>query len=306
MSAGGNDLQLMPFDHVLIRKSPGYDRVKMVQVEGQVNFPGEYGLTNVTERISDLVKRAGGVNPYAYTKGAKLIRRTKYFKFPSENTITAINLAEVKANTIQKSKNDTEAEKILLSRINSKIIQQEERKDESSQTLNQVSATNEAIENLEEKGDINIQKSFSQEEFVSIDLQEILLNPGGKNDLILQEGDLLAIPKELQTVSLRGELLFPTTTQFEEGARFKKYISSAGGFTSRSQKSKCYVVYANGKVNSTKRFLFFNFYPRIEPGAEVFVSQKPEREGITAQGWIGIGTSLATLGLLINQLLPAN
>jgi hypothetical protein len=65
------------------------------------------------------------------------------------------------------------------------------------------------------------------------------------------------------------------------------------------------VVYANGNVNRTKRFIFFTFYPRVAPGAEIVVPQKPIREGMTAQGWIGIGTSLATLGLLINQLIPA-
>jgi hypothetical protein len=105
---------------------------------------------------------------------------------------------------------------------------------------------------------------------------------------------------------MRGELLFPTTTRFEEGAPFRKYISRAGGFTDRSRKVKSYVVYANGNVARTSRLLFFYFYPRVQPGSEIVVPTKPEREGVTAQGWIGIGTSLATLGLLISQILPAN
>ena len=141
---------------------------------------------------------------------------------------------------------------------------------------------------------------------VGIDLGEILRNPGGKNDLILQEGDVLSIPKELQTVRMRGELLFPTSTRFDQGAGFRQYISKAGGFTDRSRKGKSYVVYANGDVKRTTKLLFFPIYPRVAPGAEIIVPQKPEREGMTAQGWIGIGTSLATLGLLINQLIPAN
>jgi hypothetical protein len=137
-------------------------------------------------------------------------------------------------------------------------------------------------------------------------LEAIFKNPKGMEDLILLEGDVLSIPKELQTVRMRGELLFPTSTRFQQGASFRKYISKAGGFTDRSRKSRAYVVYANGDVKRTHKFLLYSVYPRISPGAEIIVPQKPERQGITAQGWIGIGTSLATLGLLINQLIPAN
>lgn len=306
MNAEGSDLVLMPFDHVLIRRSPGYQREKMVRVEGEVYYPGEYALAKADERISDLLKRSGGINSFAYVKGATLIRRNEFYAIPSENAITANNLAAVKANASQDKKSDTEAEKILLSRINSKINQKSVVKDEVTETVNADAFKKETIENVAMKEGLGSQAIVRSEEMVGINLQEILLNPGGKDDLILQEGDVLSIPKELQTVRMRGELLFPTSTRFEKGAGFKLYISRAGGFTDRSRKSKSYVVYANGNVSRTKKFLFMSFFPRVEPGSEIVVPQKPEREGITAQGWIGIGTSLATLGLLINQLIPAN
>jgi hypothetical protein len=49
--------------------------------------------------------------------------------------------------------------------------------------------------------------------------------------------------------------------------------------------------------------LFLNFYPHIEPGAEIIVPRKPEREPLSPQAWIGLGTSLATLALIVNNLL---
>ncbi len=306
MTAAGSDLQLMPFDHVLIRRSPGYQREKMVRVEGEVYYPGEYALANANERISDLLKRSGGINQFAYVKGATLIRRNEFFASPSENAITLGNLAGVKANATQDEKNNTESEKILLSRIDSKISQKAVSKDEATETVKADDFKKETLESVAMKEGLGNQAVLRSEEMVGINLQEILLNPGGKNDLILQEGDVLSIPKELQTVRMRGELLFPTTTRFEEGAPFRKYISRAGGFTDRSRKVKSYVVYANGNVARTSRLLFFYFYPRVQPGSEIVVPTKPEREGVTAQGWIGIGTSLATLGLLISQILPAN
>ena len=66
---------LMPYDEVYIRKSPGYSRQQNVTVEGQVMFAGTYTLTTKNERLSEVIKRAGGVNDLAYVAGARLERR---------------------------------------------------------------------------------------------------------------------------------------------------------------------------------------------------------------------------------------
>ena len=66
---------LQAFDQVYIRKAPSYQAQKTVQVTGEVQFPGEYSISDKNERISDLISRAGGLTPYAFTGGAKLRRR---------------------------------------------------------------------------------------------------------------------------------------------------------------------------------------------------------------------------------------
>lgn len=66
---------LQPYDQVFVRRSPGYFEQTHVTISGEVIFPGNYVLTHKTERISDLVKKAGGVNSWAYVKGARLQRR---------------------------------------------------------------------------------------------------------------------------------------------------------------------------------------------------------------------------------------
>jgi hypothetical protein len=63
------------------------------------------------------------------------------------------------------------------------------------------------------------------------------------------------------------------------------------------------VIYANGDVKRTRKILLVNNYPKIEPGAEIIVPTKPEREKLSPQAWIGIATSMATLALLINNLV---
>ncbi len=67
---------LHPYDYVYVRKSPGYQAQGRVTVSGEVMFPGEYVLTSKAERLSDLVARAGGLNQWAYVRGARLIRHT--------------------------------------------------------------------------------------------------------------------------------------------------------------------------------------------------------------------------------------
>ncbi|MDR0560197.1 MAG: SLBB domain-containing protein [Prevotellaceae bacterium] len=66
---------LKPYDHVYVRQSPGYKEQKNVKIEGEVMFPGEYSLNKKTERLSDIIKRASGLTPDAYPKGARLIRK---------------------------------------------------------------------------------------------------------------------------------------------------------------------------------------------------------------------------------------
>lgn len=65
---------LQPFDEVFVRRSPGYVEQKHITIEGEVAFAGTYTLSNKGQRLSDLVKMAGGLTSEAYPKGARLIR----------------------------------------------------------------------------------------------------------------------------------------------------------------------------------------------------------------------------------------
>lgn len=71
---GDEGFRLQPFDEVFVRKSPGYVEQKHITIEGEVAFAGTYTLTTKGERLSDLIKMAGGLTAEAYPKGARLIR----------------------------------------------------------------------------------------------------------------------------------------------------------------------------------------------------------------------------------------
>jgi protein involved in polysaccharide export with SLBB domain len=143
----------------------------------------------------------------------------------------------------------------------------------------------------------------SKEQYIGINLKRIVSNPYGSDDLILNEGDILRIPKEYQTVRLSGALLHPVTTRYKANAGVRSYISQAGGFAENARKKKVYVVYANGSVDRTRSFMFIKSYPNVEPGAEIIVPQKPEKEGRTLQESLAIGSMASSIALIIVTIL---
>ena len=65
---------LQPYDEVYVRRSPGYQAQQNVVVEGEILFEGSYAMTSREERLSDLIRKAGGSTKNAYLRGAKLTR----------------------------------------------------------------------------------------------------------------------------------------------------------------------------------------------------------------------------------------
>src|SRR5690606_1189418 len=106
-------------------------------------------------------------------------------------------------------------------------------------------------------------------QLVGINLNEIIKAPGSKYDLFLEEGDVIQIPKRLQTVQLFGEVYFPKKVRYDKSLKFRDYVRGAGGFTDNALKRRSYIVYANGSVKSTRKLFFFNSYPKLKEGAEI-------------------------------------
>lgn len=72
---GTPGFELKPYDVVEVRRSPGYQTQRRVTIEGEVAFDGGYTLANKNERVSELIRRAGGITPSAYTRGAHILRQ---------------------------------------------------------------------------------------------------------------------------------------------------------------------------------------------------------------------------------------
>ena len=71
---GQPDFTLQPYDEVYVRRSPNYNEQQNITIEGEVHFNGTYALTSKDQRLSDVIRMAGGLTEQAYVEGAKLLR----------------------------------------------------------------------------------------------------------------------------------------------------------------------------------------------------------------------------------------
>ena len=146
-------------------------------------------------------------------------------------------------------------------------------------------------------------ESNATEYKVGIDLEMILENKRSDIDMYLREGDRLLIPSKRQTIKVSGMVIKPSLVQFQKGLSLKSYVEKSGGFAETAKRSKIYVAYANGDIKTVKHFLFFKRYPKLAPGATIFIPAKPVKQKMSTAEIMGITTSIATLGILIQTLL---
>ncbi|MFP5040687.1 SLBB domain-containing protein [Parasediminibacterium sp. JCM 36343] len=140
---------------------------------------------------------------------------------------------------------------------------------------------------------------------VGLDLSKILSNPRGLDDILLQEGDVLSIPKQKNEIKVNGEVMVPSEVVYKKGESLKYYINKAGGYTDNAREKKVYVLYANGDANRIKHFLFFKTYPVITPGSEILVPKIPERKanGLSTAEVIGLTSAIASLAGVVIAIL---
>lgn len=207
---GTPGFKLMPFDEVYVRKSPGYYKQQNVVVEGEVMFSGTYTLSKKNQRLSDLIKSAGGVNDRGYVAGAHLERK-----------VNESERARMEA-VLKKAKEEAEQMEIEAAKENKKI-------------------------DLKDSEKI---KKFEIPEFysVGIELDKALANPGCDADIVLREGDKIIVPQYNGTVKINGAVMYPNAVGFQKGKKAKYYINQAGGFSEKAKKSQTYIVYMNGTI----------------------------------------------------------
>ena len=240
----GAGFELMPNDVVSVRRSPTYIEQRNVTVTGEVTFPGQYTLVTNNERVSDLMKRAGGATPNGNVHGAMLKRKINQYERNVRNAMARIV-------TQSASGRDTlDVNKLKVSEIYT----------------------------------------------VGLELDKAIEHPGSDYDIVLRDGDELIIPEVASTVRVQGEVLYPNTVHYISGKPISYYVRQSGGFSTKARRAKTYVIYMNGTVA-------VGAGAKLEPGCEIVVPGRSDKDKLTTGEWLGIGTSAASITTMVATIM---
>lgn len=254
---GQQGFVLEPFDMVAVRKSPSYSEQQNVKIQGSVNFEGTYAMTNKNYKLSDLVKAAGGLSSLGYAKGARLDRM---------------------------------------------MTDEERQQQEASLRASQIALYEESLQGDNKNFDLNRADSLLAMKLdvgntfpVAIDLESALENPGGEDDIVLRQGDVLIVPQYSSTVKISGDVMHPTSMNYKKGESLNYYIKHAGGYGDNARKSRVYAVYMNGSVELIKH----TSGKAVQPGCTIVVPSKKSKNKMTTAEYAAMGTSAASIATMM-------
>ena len=222
-SSGPNpEVVVRPYDNVLILRQPNWELQRTAVIAGEVKYPGRYSLKTKTEKITDLIARAGGLTPDGYANGVIFYR--------AQNGVGRIG----------------------------------------------------------------------------IELPDVLRNSHSPDNLPLQDGDSLYIPRYNAVVNVQGAVNSPVSVTYSGGKSIDYYIRAAGGPSRKADVKRAYVTQPNGKVQAREnRFLLPDGVPQPLPGSTVYVPERDPTEPGTAALLANLATAaqvLATLATLVLAL----
>jgi polysaccharide biosynthesis/export protein len=320
MKGETDDIPLKREDVIVIRSIKSLREKRVVSIEGEVNKEGKFdyveGLT-----IADIIVLANGFKDGASNAKIELSRRVK------DDTTGLASEQNVRIETFDVDKDlkiSTADARTLIQPFDKIIVRKSPRYEEQKTVLIEGEVKFPGSYTIKDKtqritelialagglrdGAYPKGATFNRDSTqIAVDLDVIIKNPLAQENLLLLQGDRLFIPRVLETVKLSGELLNPISVAYRPGLSVKDYISQAGGFTDKAAKRRVFVKYANGFSDKTKTFLFFNTYPKVEPGAEVIVPAVLEDSNakMTTAEKVAILGAVSSIALITINILNA-
>jgi len=239
MGDSDENIQLQPYDNLLIRRLSNWRGAERVRVTGEVAFPGTYPIEE-GERLSDLIERFGGFLPEAYLPAA---------------VFTRASVRDVQEAQLQRMAEQLEGDLARLS-VSSPGSSPEE------------IAKNKAAIDAGQK----LVKSLREAEALGrlvIKLDDVASLRGSEFDLLLRNGDHLYVPKLNEFVMVMGQVHNPMAFKYRPDWNAKKFIQQAGGKTRFADMKSTYVVRADGSVTDRDTDL--------KPGDVIVVPETLER-----------------------------
>jgi polysaccharide export outer membrane protein len=250
----GADLELKPYDILVIKKTPQWDLPGTIVLNGELRYPGRYPIHH-GETLSSVLQRAGGLTDIAFDEGAVFIRdelkqrekeQLDTLSNRLQSDLAALSLEAVSTSAVTNGGGGGNAAQALA--IGQQLIQQ--------------------LRNTKPVGRL------------VVNVHQVINGPhGGPGDVLLRNGDVLLIPKQTQEVTVLGEVQSPTSHIYRVGLSRDDYIARSGGSTQKADRKRIYIVRANGDVVGAGRSGWFRRSQNVEvrPGDTIVVPLNTER-----------------------------
>ncbi len=241
-----SNLALQPFDYLVIKEVPLWGQQEVIEVLGEVRFPGRYPIHR-GETLRSVMERAGGVTDYAFVPGTIFtrveLREREKKQIETLATRMQTDVAQLSLQAAQETGKDAGqalavGQQLLANLLNAK-------------------PTGRLV--------INLDRSMQAQ-------------PGSESDIILKDGDKLMVPRVSQEVTVIGEVQSATSHLYNQSLSRDDYIQQSGGLTARADDDRIYVVRADGSVvTSTGSSWFSSGQVQVQPGDTIVAPLDTER-----------------------------
>lgn len=279
-----HNLVLKPGDVAAVRKSGTFQEVpRSVKITGEVAFPGSYVLEG-DDRLSDIIKRAGGPTESAYLEGASMSRRPEHL------------LDEAQRDSIETV---WEVQKLLSEQ---EYLRQAAKAQYEAgiqpqgidDSLTDIASTSAGVLGggaapiLEGAGASDWTPSVSlvtpareiEQMFpigrIVINLPEALGSPGGERDLLLEPNDVIHVPKLRNVIAVTGAVPANIATVYVKGLSVNDYIEVAGGAAADADMESVYVAHVNGSFTRSDQL------KSLSPGDTIIVPTRVVSEKVSS------------------------
>ncbi|MBK9935917.1 MAG: SLBB domain-containing protein [Cytophagaceae bacterium] len=307
------DLLLQKNDALEIKTYDETREKRTVQIDGEINNPAVLPfLDNLT--VVDAILLAGGFKYGANASRIEIARRVKADGGDGDQNIQIIKI------NIDPTLGISDNEKKLLLMPFDRIYVRKLSQYEFQKTVSISGEVNypgpytlndkkERISDLIEKaGGTKAQADLGSARFnrngvqMGIDLKKAFSDKNSNQNLLLNPGDVLDIPRRKETVTIFGQVYNPTTVPFEKSLNLKEYLSFAGGTTDSAYVKKIYVKYGNGRIKRTKYFAGIKAFPKVENGAEIYVPLHKKQRWTSAER-IAVSSAVVSISTVLISIV---
>jgi protein involved in polysaccharide export with SLBB domain len=170
---------------------------------------------------------------------------------------------------------------------------------EAVESINMNLGSNDSIQNKLEKK----LKEDLKYAIIPVDWKSIVKDQDSNTNVTLFPGDEIVVATFNEGVKVTGRVLLTSEIPYEKGKGFRYYLDAVGGADAKGWMKKAYIIYPNGKANVASSFLFFRNYPKVTPGSQIIVPEKPEVKKMSTGEFVSVAGILASLAGVIIAIL---